>query len=174
VAAGRHGRRTEGSAQEEKVSGVAVADSTPDGVIIATLRGARTIAVVGASLKPHRASHRVMQFLQGKGYRCIPVNPGHPGEILHGETVYADLASVPVQVDLVDVFRNSKAAGSVVDEAIAIGAKAVWMQLGVFNAAAAERGRKAGLTVIMDRCPAIEWGRLQVAVSGGTSPVPGV
>lgn len=139
-----------------------MADSTPDSVIIATLRGTRTIAVVGASPKPHRASHRVMQFLQAKGYRCIPVNPGHAGETLLGETVHGDLASVPVKVDLVDVFRNSEAAGAVVDEAVAIGAKAVWMQLGVINAAAAERGHKAGLTVIMDRCPAIEWGRLSL------------
>jgi len=131
-----------------------------DGLITATLRAARTIAVVGASPKPHRASHGVMRFLQGKGYRCIPVNPGHAGETMLGEQVYADLASIPEPVDLVDVFRNSEAAGAVVDEAIAAGARAVWMQLGVVNEAAAARGRAAGLTVIMDRCPAIEWGRL--------------
>jgi predicted CoA-binding protein len=139
-----------------------MSDLTPDAVIAATLRGARTIAVVGASPKPHRASHGVMRFLQDKGYRCIPVNPGHAGESLLGETVYAQLSDIPVPVDLVDVFRNPEAAGPVVDAAIAIGAKAVWMQLDVVNEAAAERGRKAGLTVIMDRCPAIEWGRLRL------------
>jgi predicted CoA-binding protein len=131
-----------------------------DSLIRATLQATRTIAVVGASPKPHRASYGVMRFLQGKGYRCIPVNPGHAGETLLGETVYADLAAIPVPVDLVDVFRNSEAAGPVVDQAIAIGAKAVWMQLDVINEPAAARGRAAGLTVIMDRCPAIEWGRL--------------
>lgn len=137
-----------------------MADATPDDVIRATLRGARRIAVVGASPKAHRASHEVMRFLQGKGYRCIPVNPGHAGETLLGETVYPDLASIPEPVDFVDVFRNSAAAGAVVDEAIAAGARVVWMQLGVVNEEAAERGRRAGLTVIMDRCPVIEWGRL--------------
>lgn len=137
-----------------------MADDTPDEIIVATLRGVKTIAVVGASPKPQRASHGVMRFLQSKGYRCLPVNPSHAGETLLGETVYPDLASIPESVDLVDVFRRSEHAGAVLDEAIAVGARAVWMQLGVADEAAAARGRAAGLTVIMDRCPVIEWRRL--------------
>lgn len=131
-----------------------------DELIAATLRHVRTIAVVGASNKTHRASHGVMRFLQARGYRCIPVNPSLAGQSLLGETVHADLRSIAGPVDMVDVFRNSADAGPVVDEAIAIGAKVVWMQLGVINPEAAERGCAAGLTVIMDRCPAIEIPRL--------------
>jgi predicted CoA-binding protein len=131
-----------------------------DQLIIDTLRRVKTIAVVGASNKPHRASYSVMRFLQEHGYRCIPVNPKLAGQTLLGEAVYADLASVGQPVDMVDVFRNSADAGPVVDEAIAIGARVVWMQLGVINPEAAERGCAAGLTVIMDRCPAIEIPRL--------------
>lgn len=131
-----------------------------DELIADTLRRVKTIAVVGASDKPHRASHGVMRFLQGRGYRCIPVNPKLAGQTLLGEIVHADLRSITESVDMVDVFRNSTDAGPVVDEAIGIGAKVVWMQLGVVNPGAAERGCAAGLTVIMDRCPAIEIPRL--------------
>ena len=134
--------------------------TTSDQLIADTLRSVRTMAVVGASSKPHRASYGVMRFLQAQGYRCIPVNPKLAGQTLLGETVCPDLKYIGQPVDMVDVFRTSADAGPVVDEAIAIGAKVVWMQLGVINAEAAERGCAAGLTVIMDRCPAIEIPRL--------------
>ena len=122
----------------------------------------QTIAVVGASDKAHRASYGVMKFLQEKGYRCIPVNPRLAGKTLLGEQAYGRLADIPESVDMVDMFINSEAAGPLTDDAIAIGAKAVWMQLGVINDAAADRARAAGLKVIMNHCPAQEWSRLSL------------
>ena len=120
----------------------------------------RTVAMVGASPKWVRPSHFVFRYLQQKGFRVIPVNPQNAGETILGEKVYARLADVPVKVDVVDVFRNSEAAGPITDEAIAIGAKVVWMQLTVRNDEAAARARAAGLEVVMNRCLKIEYGRL--------------
>jgi len=113
-------------------------------------------AVVGLSPKPERASHDVAAFLQTQGFAILPVNPTVE-EVLH-ERAYPDLASIPGPVDVVDIFRRNP--GPHVDEAIAIGAKAIWMQLGVIDEEAAARARAAGLEVVMDRCPKIEWRRL--------------
>jgi len=120
----------------------------------------RTIAMVGASSNWNRPSYFVMKYLQGKGYRVIPVNPTTAGTEQLGEPVYASLRDIPDPVDMVEVFRASDQVGPVVDDAIAIGAKIVWMQLGVRNDAAAEVAEEAGLEVIMNRCPKIEFGRL--------------
>ncbi|MCJ0761642.1 CoA-binding protein [Variovorax terrae] len=120
------------------------------------LRECRTIAVVGLSPKPHRDSHAVAHYLQAHGYRIIPVNP-NAREVL-GETAYASLAEAArhATIDLVDVFRHSEEVPPVVDEAIAIGARAVWLQLGIEHEAAAARARAAGLQVVQDRCIKIE------------------
>jgi uncharacterized protein len=136
-----------------------------DDLLRHVLASTKTIAMVGASANPARPSNGVMRFLQSRGYRVIPVNPNLAGPTLNGERVYKKLADIGEPVDMVDVFRNSDAAGAMADEAVAIGAKVLWMQLGVINQAGATRARRAGLTVIMNRCPAIEIPRLLGASS---------
>lgn len=135
-----------------------------DREIADVLGEARVFAFVGASANPVRPSAFAMKYLLAKGYIVHPVNPGLAGQEVFGHMAYAKLAHVPGPVDVVDIFRNAEAAAAIVDEAIALkdtlSIKTIWMQLGVVNAAAAERARAAGLGVIMDRCPKIEYGRL--------------
>lgn len=126
--------------------------------IRALLLNTRRIALVGASNKPHRASFGVMRFLLDRGYDVTPVNPALAGQEILGRRVVARLEEA-APLDLVDVFRRSEEAGAVVDEAVALGAKAVWLQLGVVDEAAAARATAKGVAVVMDRCPAIEWDR---------------
>lgn len=134
-------------------------DSVTDDEIRAILTQTRRIALVGASDKPWRASHGVMRFLLDRGFDVTPVNPVLAGETVHGRAVVPRLADAG-PLEMVDIFRNSGNAGPVVDAAIRLGAKIVWMQLGVIDTEAADRARAAGLTVVMDRCPVIEDRRL--------------
>ena len=128
------------------------------------LREVRTIAMVGASSNWVRPSNFAMKYLQGKGYKVIPLNPGQAGKEILGEPCYASVAEIPGTVDMIDIFRNSEAAGAVVNDVLPIASekkiRVIWMQLGIRNDNAATRAKAAGLTVIMDRCPKIEYGRL--------------
>jgi predicted CoA-binding protein len=139
---------------------VAGKQSYSDEYIRDILKDTKTIAMVGASSNPERPSNRIMQYLQAAGFRVIPVNPGISAEGLFGETAYASLADVPDQIDMVDVFRRSEAVAGIVDELIPIiaskGIRYLWLQLGVVDEASADRARKAGLEVVMDRCLKIE------------------
>ena len=142
-------------------------DAYRDEDIAAILREARTFAMIGASAKPERPSNIVMRYLLSNGYNVHPVNPGHAGGKIHGQTVYRRLLDVPAPVDVVDIFRNPRAALDVTRAAIRIkdklGIKVVWMQLGVRNDEAAAEAEAAGLKVIMNRCPKIEIARLGLA-----------
>jgi predicted CoA-binding protein len=129
-----------------------------DAEITNLLQHAKTVAVVGLSDRPERPSHSIARFLQQQGYRVLPVNPNLRGPVL-GEQPYASLRDIKEHVDIVDVFRRSEFAGGVVEDAITIGAGAVWMQQGVVDAAAARRAEEAGLGVVMDRCIAVEYRR---------------
>ena len=142
-------------------------DGNDDATIRRLLSASRRIALVGASARPDRPSNGVTRWLIARGWEVVPVNPGLAGEEIEGRTVFASLAEVPGEIDLVEIFRRSDEAGAVVDAAIARGVKAVWLQLGVIDQAAAARARAAGLAVVMDCCPAIEGLRL-----GVTGPAP--
>lgn len=148
-------------------------DSYPDAYILGILDSVHTIAMVGASDHWNRPSYYAMKYLQEKGYRVIPVNPkvAGRGDAILGEEARASLAEVPGLIDMVDIYRNPEAAGQVVDEALELledkSLRVIWMQLGVRNDAAAERAEAAGLRVVMNRCPKIEWGRLHGELSWG-------
>ncbi len=142
-------------------------DSYPDSLIRDILKSVKTIALVGASNNEARPSWIVTKYLIDRGYDVIPVNPGLAGQMLFGRLVYGALKDIPKPVDMVEIFRNSEAAGPITDEALALDPlaldplpKVIWMQLSVFNAEAAARAEARGLTVIMNRCPKIEYGRL--------------
>ena len=124
------------------------------------LSSSSIIAMIGASPKPHRTSNSVMRFLQTKGHQVFPVNPICIGQTINGETILATISDIPVPIDMVNVFRRPEVAGEAVDDAVTVNAKTVWMQLDVIDHAAAERAKRAGLTVIMDRCPVIAYRRL--------------
>ena len=135
-------------------------DDYDDKYIISVLNDAKTVAMVGASPNWNRPSYFAMKYMQKKGFRVIPVNPGVAGQEILGETVMASLNEIDEPVDMVDIFRNSEAAGPITDDAIKAGAKIIWMQLGVQNDDAAKRAEGAGLRVVMNRCPKIEYARL--------------
>jgi hypothetical protein len=135
-------------------------DSYDDSYIRGILRDSKVFAMVGASSNPIRPSYFAMKYLLGKGYKVIPVNPGQAGKELLGQPIHASLRDIPEPVDVVDIFRNAEAALEITQDAIAIGAKVVWMQLGVRNDEAARLAEAAGLKVVMNRCPKIEYGRL--------------
>lgn len=145
-------------------TGTTMAFNNPD-TIRKVLTTSKNIALVGASAKSVRPSNYVMKFLLDNGYNVIPVNPGLEGQELHGKTVYSSLSSIPkeVPIDMVDIFRSSESVPPIVDEAISIGAKSIWMQSGVINEAAAEVAQKAGLEVVMDTCPKIEMPQLNIS-----------
>ncbi len=140
-------------------------DSYDDKYILDVLKDTKIVAMVGASANWNRPSFFAMKYMQQKGFRVIPVNPGIAGKEILGETVAASLDEIQDPIDMVDIFRNSEAAGAVTDDAIKAGAKIVWMQLGVRNDEAAKRAEDAGLRVVMDRCPKIEFARLNGELS---------
>ena len=142
-------------------------DDYPEDYLRAVLRDTSTIAMVGANPNWNRPSYFVMKYLQSHGFRVIPINPVAVGQEILGERVVGDLADLAEPVDMVDVFRNSEAAGPIADQSIQLGAKILWMQIGVRNDAAAARAEAAGLRVVMNRCPKIEHARLSGQLGWG-------
>jgi uncharacterized protein len=136
-----------------------------DEYLLDILKNNRVVAMVGASPNRNRPSSFAMKYLQSKGYRVIPVNPVALGQEILGEKVYANLKDIPVKIDIVDIFRKSDVVPPIVDDAIAIGAKVVWMQLGVRHEEAAAKAQRAGLKVVVNRCMKIEFGRLSGELS---------
>jgi predicted CoA-binding protein len=142
-------------------------DSYPDSYVRGILNTVKTIAMVGASEKENRPSYFAFKYLLERGYTMIPVNPGHAGETMLGQKIYAKLADIPVPVDMVDIFRGSQYAPAIVQEALALkpSPQVIWMQLGVRNDQAAAAAEAAGLKVVMNRCPKIEYGRLSSEIA---------
>ena len=142
-------------------------DSYPDSYIRGILNSVKTIAMVGISPKDNRPSYFAFKYLLERGYRMIPVNPGQVGKEILGQKVYAKLANIPEPIDMVDIFRGSASVPPVVEEALALDPKpqVIWMQLTVRNDEAAKRAEEAGLKVVMNRCPKIEYGRLSSEIS---------
>jgi predicted CoA-binding protein len=142
-------------------------DSYPDSYVRGILNTVKTIAMVGASEKENRPSYFAFKYLLERGYTMIPVNPGHAGETMLGQKIYAKLADIPVPVDMVDIFRGSQYAPAIVQEALALKPppQVIWMQLGVRNDQAAAAAEAAGLKVVMNRCPKIEYGRLSSEIA---------
>jgi predicted CoA-binding protein len=137
-------------------------DGLTDDDIRSLLSGRPRIAMVGASNRPDRPSNGVLRFLLARGFTVVPVNPGLAGQLIHGQVVMPGLEKA-APLDLVDIFRAPENVGPVVAEAVRLGARTIWMQLGVVNHGAAAMARQAGLTVVMDRCPVIEFARLGLA-----------
>lgn len=148
-------------------------DSYSDDYLSGILDSVKTIAMVGASENWNRPSFFVMKYLQGKGFRIIPVNPAAKAPEILGEKVYKSLAEIPDKIDMVDIFRRAEEAAAIVDDAIKIGAKVVWMQIGVVNPEVAAKAEAAGLKVVMNRCPKIEYSRLhgELSWSGANSGI---
>ena len=157
------------------MSSAAAAEDDNDKIMRKILSSTKTIALVGASNKPQRPSYRVMKYLLDFGYAVIPVNPGLDGQTIHGQTVYGNLKSIPQDVlggdgiDMVDIFRNSALVEPIVNDAIDIHAKSIWMQIGVVNEDAAQKAKDAGLDVVMNVCPAIEIPKLSIEPPASTS-----